>query len=185
MPHFNLEDYETVESRIKRFYETYPDGRLITELVNEYEEAVPRIFIVKSYAYLTDGDQAANLPKATGYAFEVDGGQGANKLAALENAETSSLGRCLANMGMSGNKRASREEMAKANRVAEKQDWLLEASKLDSVDGLRRLYIKAQKQGATKEELAEIKKKADDLTTGSQQTRASGSVPSGAKAGKS
>ena len=184
MPHFNLDDYETVESRIKRFYETYPDGRLITELVNEHDESVPRVFIVKSYAYLTDGDQAANLPKATGYAFEVDGGAGANKLAALENAETSSLGRCLANMGMSGNKRASREEMAKANRVAEKQDWLLEASKLDTVDKLRRLYIKAQGNGATPEELAEIKKKADDLTTGSKSQGTRGSVPSGDEAGQ-
>jgi hypothetical protein len=185
MPHFNLDDYETVESRIKRFYETYPDGRLITELVNDHNESQPRIFIIKSYAYLTDGDQAASLPKATGYAFEIDGGAGANKLAALENAETSSLGRCLANMGMSGNKRASREEMAKANRVAEKQDWLLEASKLNSVDKLRRLYIKAQANGATVEELAEIKKKADDLTTGSKPQGNSGGVPSGDEARES
>ena len=184
MPHFNLDDYETVESRIKRFYETYPDGRLITELVNVYEEEKPRMFIVKSYAYLTDGDQANNLPKATGYAFEVDGGQGANKLAALENAETSSLGRCLANLGMSGNKRASREEMQKASRVANKEDWLLEASKLDSVDKLRRLYIKAQGNGATAEELAEIKKKADDLTTGSKPEGTGRSLPSGKEAGK-
>jgi len=179
MPHFNLDDYETVESRIKRFYETYPDGRLITELVNVYDEEKPRVFIVKSYAYLTDGDQAANLPKSTGYAFEVDGGAGANKLASLENAETSSLGRCLANLGMSGNKRASREEMQKANRVASKEDWLLEASKLDSVDKLRRLYIKAQGNGATAEELAEIKKKADDLTTGSKPEGTGGSVSPG------
>lgn len=184
MPQFNLDDYETVESRIKRFHETYPDGRLITELVNPDDDKTPRIFIVKSYAYLTDGDQAANLPKATGYAFEIDGGLGANKLAALENAETSSLGRCLANLGMSGNKRASREEMEKANRVAKKEDWLLEASKLDSVDKLRRLYIKAQSNGATAEELAEIKKKADEFTTGSKSQRTSGSIPSGESAGK-
>ena len=184
MPHFNLEDYETVESRIKRFYETYPDGRLITELVNEYDEERPRMFIIKSYAYLTDGDQSAGLPKSTGYAFEVDGGAGANKLASLENAETSSLGRCLANLGMSGNKRASREEMAKANRVATKTDWLLEASKLDSVDKLRRLYIKAQAQGADPAELAEIKKKADELTTGSVTEGTGGSLPDSKKAGK-
>jgi hypothetical protein len=86
---------------------------------------------------------------------------------------------------MSGNKRASREEMAKANRVAEKQDWLLEASKLDSVDKLRRLYIKAQSNGATAEELAEIKKKADDLTTGSKPQGNSGGVPSGDEARES
>jgi hypothetical protein len=55
-------------------------------------------------------------------AFEVDGGSGANKTAALENAETSSIGRGLANLGMSGDKRGNaqtrptREEMAKAQR---------------------------------------------------------------------
>lgn len=179
---FDPNDYETVESRIKRFYETYPDGRLITELVNTYDEEKPRIFIVKSYAYLTDGDQANDLPKATGYAFEVDGGMGANKLAALENAETSSLGRCLANLGMSGNKRASREEMQKASRVAEKEDWLLEASKLKSVEDLRKLYIKAKANGATDDELSEIRRLADERST-SKPKRSGGGVSSSPEIG--
>jgi len=74
--------------------------------------------------------------------------------------------------------------MEKANRVATKTDWLLEASKLDSVDKLRRLYIKAQANGADPDELAEIKKKADELTTGSKSQGDSGSLPSGEKAGK-
>ncbi len=177
MAQFRLEDYETVETRINRFYTQHPDGRIITEdLTTESDRAVG-IWRIKTYIYLTDGDQANELPKATGHAFEVDGQGMTQKQAAYETCETSSIGRALANMNMSGSKRPSREEMEKASRVANKEDWLLEASKLDSVDKLRRLYIKAQGNGATAEELAEIKKKADDLTTGSFEKGAGGSLP--------
>jgi len=185
MPQFDLSQYETVEERIRRFYDTHPDGRIITEdLTTESDRAVG-VWRIKTYIYLTDGDQANELPKATGHAFEVDGQGMTQKQAAYETCETSSIGRALANMNMSGSKRPTREEMEKAQRVATKTDWLLEASKLDSVDKLRRLYIKAQGNGATAEELAEIKKKADDLTTGSKPQGTSGGVsPSEAKGTK-
>ena len=176
MPQFNLQDYETVESRIKKFYETYPDGRIITENETTAEDRQTSTWVVKAYVYLTDGDQSANLPKATGYAFEVDGGMGANKTAALENAETSAIGRALANMGLSGNKRASREEMQKASRVAEKEEWLLEASKLKTVEELRKLYIKAKANGATEDELTEIRRLADERGSTSKPKRSVGGV---------
>jgi hypothetical protein len=122
MAQFNLDDYETVASRITRFYDANPDGRIITENVSTDKDRAQGIWIVKTSIYLNVGDQAVSLPKSTGMAFEVDGGSGANKTAALENAETSSIGRCLANLGMSGDKRGNaqtrptREEMAKAQR---------------------------------------------------------------------
>ena len=184
MPQFDLSQYETVEERIRRFYEMHPDGRIITEDLTAEDDRERGVWRVKAIIYLTDGDQANDLPKATGHAFEIDGQGMANKTAALENCETSAIGRALANMNLSGSKRPSREEMEKAKRVATKTDWLLEASKLNSVDKLRRLYIKAQGNGATAEELAEIKKKADELTIGSQSQGDSGSLPSGEKAGK-
>jgi hypothetical protein len=85
--------------------------------------------------------------KSTGLAFEIDGQGMANKTSALENAETSAIGRALANAGYSGNKRASREEMAKVARAdAVKRDWLGEADKLAltyDVEGLRLLYTDA------------------------------------------
>jgi len=182
---FNLEDYETVESRIKRFYETYPDGRLITSWESSYavDGASPNVWVLKAYVYLTDGDQAANLPKATGYAFEIDGGPGANKTAAMENAETSAIGRALANMGMSGNKRASREEMEKVSRVANKEDWLVEASKLKTVEDLRKLYIRARGNGATEDELTEIRRLADERGSTSKPKRSVGGVSTGSEKG--
>lgn len=179
---FDPNDYETVESRIKRFYETYPDGRIITENETTAEDRQISTWVVKAYVYLTDGDQANELPKATGYAFEVDGGQGANKTAALENAETSAIGRALANMGMSGNKRASREEMEKVSRVANKEDWLVEAGKLKTVEDLRKLYIKAKANGATDDELTEIRRLADERST-SKPKRSVGGVSSSPEIG--
>lgn len=170
MARFNLADYETVEERLKRFYVEYPDGRIITELVNDYDNEKPRTWIFKTSAYLTAGDQAAGLPKATGYASEIDGTGGANNGSACENSETSSIGRCLANLSMSGNKRASREEMQKVNRIAE-HDYLKEAESITAVDDLRRLYTLAMANGAPAEVLERLKDRAAELDSGSEGSR--------------
>jgi Zn-finger domain-containing protein len=150
MANFNLNDYETVESRIARFYKDYPDGRIITKNVTTAQDRTVSTWVVKTTIYLTDADQERKLPKATGYAFEIDGVGMANKTSALENAETSSTGRALANAGYSGNKRASREEMAKVERAVEPQaptrPWLVEAEDLAAkkdLPGLRELYSNA------------------------------------------
>jgi hypothetical protein len=76
---------------------------------------------------LTREDQLDGLAKATGHAFEIDGQAGANTTSALENAETSAVGRCLAlaSAKWGGNKDdaarslASREEMEKVARGAQ------------------------------------------------------------------
>jgi len=167
---FRLEDYETVEERLKRFYAQYDDGRIETVWETSYqaEAETPNIWVVKAYVYLTAGDQANKLPKATGYAFEIDGGMGANKTAALENAETSAIGRSLSNMGMSGNKRASREEMEKVQRAETQEklnpsgrNWASEASKLDNIDDLRSLWMEAKAAKVPQKTLDLIKELAD------------------------
>jgi hypothetical protein len=181
MARFNLEDYETVEERIKRFYEANEDGRITTENLTTDTDRATGTWVVKASVYLTAGDQANNLPKATGLAFEVDGGQGANQTAALENGETSAIGRALANSGLSGNKRASREEMAKVERgVTPKPvtDWVAKADAAKDIDKLRLVYAQAKAQGAPKEVLARIKARGESLSAGSQNpgdgTRTSG-----------
>jgi hypothetical protein len=149
MASFNLADYETVEERLKRFWadKANADARLVTVNHTTPEDREKGVWVVEARLYLSAADQEKNLPKTTGWAFEIDGQAGANKTSALENAETSSLGRCLANYLYSGNKRASREEMAKVARAeAAKRDWLGEAEKLAlsyDVDGLRLLYTDA------------------------------------------
>src|SRR5690606_16379365 len=111
MANFNLADYETVDSRIKRFYQDHPNGRITTDLIAFEGEVGKTRWIVKASVWR---DQGYADPDGTGYAFEVDGSGGmANKTSALENGETSAIGRALANIGYSGDKRASREEMTK------------------------------------------------------------------------
>jgi hypothetical protein len=170
MARFNLEDYETVESRIKRFTETFDDGRIITDWANEFAEQPEKArWVVKATIYLSAGDQANNLPKATGYASETEGTGGANNVDALANCETSAIGRALANLGMSGNKRASREEMQKVERVAQHAtgDWLSKADKLTDVEALRQLWAQAKASNADTEILDRIKARANQLASSS------------------
>ena len=116
MANFDLNNYETVEERIKRFYETHPDGRIVTHDYTSQFDRESGVWRVQAMVFESSADQAANLVKATGFAFEVDGQGMANKTSALENCETSAIGRALANAGFSGNKRTSREEMEKVAR---------------------------------------------------------------------
>lgn len=163
MARFNLDDYETVESRIKRFTEAYPDGRIITEWVdpNRWLETAatgPKNWVMKASIYLTAGDQANGLAKATGYAQETDGTGGANNVDALANAETSAIGRALANMAMSGNKRASREEMQKVERVESHAvaDYMAKLDELTTKAELKELYAEALRNQAPKQVLDAI-----------------------------
>lgn len=162
MPRFNLADYETVEERIKKFYAEHPDGRITTKLVFDFSGDGPKRWVVKAYVYLTAGDQANKLPKATGYAEETDGTGGANNGSALENAETSAIGRALANMNLSGNKRTSRQEMQKVEKIAN-TDWIAEANAITDVNALRQLYTRARAQGAPSEVLEMVKARAESL----------------------
>ena len=104
---FNLEDYETVEERLIKFWKEHPDGRIDTKLV----DASATRFIVQAYIYRTEVDQ---YPWAAGLAEETISGRGVNATSALENCETSAIGRALASAGYATKgKRPSREEMAK------------------------------------------------------------------------
>lgn len=104
---FNLADYEPVEVRLEKFIKDYPSFRIATEL--EVVEATR--YIVKAYLFK---DAADSLAWATGYAEETVTSRGVNQTSALENCETSAIGRALANAGYAPKgKRPSREEMTK------------------------------------------------------------------------
>ena len=111
---FNLEDYETVEDRLKVYWKEHPDGRIFTTLI---EHTLQR-FIVQAAIYRTEVDAQ---PWTTGYAEETVSTRGVNSTSALENCETSAIGRALANAGYaSKGKRPSREEMAKVKAAEPK-----------------------------------------------------------------
>ena len=163
MPKFDLSQYETVEERIRRFYELHPDGRIVTKLIETYEShEKPKTWVFKAFVYLTAGDQAAKLPKATGYASEREGGPQTEWKAEL--GETSSIGRALANMNLSGHKRASRQEVEKVVRV-EQADYLAQADTLTDVDALRQLYARAKAASVHPEVLERIKERASAVSS--------------------
>ena len=115
---FNLEDYETVEERLAKFWKDHPEGRIETKLIVN----TPTQYIVWSAIYR---DSADVQPWATGLAEETVQGRGVNATSALENCETSSLGRSLANAGYATKgKRASREEMTKVAKATEVKETI-------------------------------------------------------------
>ena len=109
---FNLDDYETVEERLVKFWKEHEDGQIHTQLL---EQSAHR-FIVLASIYRTEADAR---PWTTGLAEETVQGRGVNATSALENCETSAIGRALANAGYATKgKRASREEMTKVHAGA-------------------------------------------------------------------
>ncbi len=115
-------DYETVEERLIKFWKDHPDGQIHTKVL----EHTSSRFIVEASIYRTEADQR---PWTTGLAEETVQGRGVNATSALENCETSAIGRALANAGYATKgKRASREEMNKVATV-KKTEAIIDATR--------------------------------------------------------
>ena len=97
-------EYKTVALRIQEFRDKHPDFTIQTELV----EANDVLVVMK--ATISMGPQVI----ATGYAEEVRTASKINRTSALENAETSAVGRALAFFGLGGSEIASADEVANA-----------------------------------------------------------------------
>lgn len=113
MPFFNIDEYEPVAERLDRFWKQFSeDGRIETELVSYNDNH----YIVRAKIFV--GERQV----ATGLADERVEQKGVNARNALENAESSSIGRALANFNFQPKRnglnvaqlRPSREEMTKA-----------------------------------------------------------------------
>jgi hypothetical protein len=102
---WNPAEYATVAERITAFYAAFPFGRIVTELAARTDRQVT----FKAAVYRSVEE---THPAATGWASEREGDGDVNAVACLENAETSAVGRALANLGFSASRlRPSREEM--------------------------------------------------------------------------
>ena len=162
MAQFNLAEYETVEARHARAIEANPDLRCV--IVNHTTPADRQqgLWVVEARVYLNAEDQAADLPKACDFAFEIDGQGMANKTSALENAATSALGRAL-RWAFAGSRGASRQEMEKVERgvtPTPARDWLNELGHLEwnkDISGIRKLYAEAVKAKADTAVLEKVK----------------------------
>ena len=96
-------EYKTVAERLDELYKSGLEYSLNTELIS-WDNG---IVIMK--ATLQIGDSTY-----TGHAYEVEGSSQINNTSALENCETSCIGRSLASAGMGGSEFASADELANA-----------------------------------------------------------------------
>ena len=97
--------YLTVARRINDFREQYPEYGIHTEILSVDEQAVV------CRAVITD---AEGRQLSSGIAEEKRNSSNINKTSAVENCETSAVGRALAFFGMAGTEIASADEVANA-----------------------------------------------------------------------
>jgi hypothetical protein len=149
MARFNLEDYETVHKMLIRLYEMFPLARVLT--YNITPEGVTDRYEFKAEIYL---DRDDTRPHAVGHAYEVIGSTNVNTTSAMENCETSAIGRAINNSVLVLTKptttRPSREEMEKVQRMtpvtftADQQDSAQKAVEqlkdITDLEELRNLY---------------------------------------------
>jgi hypothetical protein len=138
---FNLDDYEPVASRISKFYDAHPDGRIITDLVHYLSD----VAVFKAEIWVGD------VLVSTGWEEEVRNSSHINKTSHLANAETGSVGRGLANYNLAGSdpsKRPSREEMGKVVRM-QGDTQITENSNLASEKQLNMIRAVCKSMGRT------------------------------------
>ena len=110
---FNPADYAEVAERLPLFWKDCPRGRITTEII--VDDGTRIVMKAELYADISD-----TVPTTTGFAEEIRGSSMVNKTSAVENCETSAIGRSLSNYQFQGSKkRASLEEMVKVYRQGE------------------------------------------------------------------
>lgn len=144
MAKFNLENYETVEDRLQKFWGDYPGGRIKTEILHITTDG--QCVTIQASIFRSEEDAR---PVATGIAQETKGQGGfANADAWMENCETSALGRALANWKYQGSNkpRPSREEMSKVSNskpdTSKKKQIVQESGKSPSKPIITELALK-------------------------------------------
>jgi pyruvate/2-oxoglutarate dehydrogenase complex dihydrolipoamide acyltransferase (E2) component len=111
---FNPDEYITVHERIEKFYVKWPQGRILTSIVEHNAET--GFVLVRAEIYRDPED---TLPAATGHAYELRSAGHVQQGSYVEVGETSAVGRALALLGFEVRRGvASREEI---ERGAKKQ----------------------------------------------------------------
>lgn len=151
--------YTPVDKRVQMFRKHFGEQGAIKTKLLHCDDTVVRILAKVSVAY-----EGAWHCIGTGFAEEYRQSGPVNKTSALENAETSAIGRALASCGLGGGEYASAFEVDNAiNNKAEAPNPVANlitlAQKLQSVEELHSLWEENKKQ---LELLKESNKKAYD-----------------------
>ena len=110
----DLSNYVDVKTRIRMFLEAYPDGRLVTDRVEIWQDVEPPRVVVKALAYRTPDDP---LPGVGWSWLIIPGSSNFTRGSEIENAETSAWGRAMGALGI-----GIEASIASADEVAGKQD---------------------------------------------------------------
>ena len=93
-----IRQYETVASRVARFRHEHPDWFIISKVVN-INDSVCLVRTEIGWYCPNNNSELLPIVVATGHAEEYRASSDINAIAALENAETSAIGRALAALG--------------------------------------------------------------------------------------
>ncbi len=170
-------DYVLVSDRIIFFNEVYSNGSITTDLLSPYDS---ELVVVKA---TVTPDISNPDRKYTGYSQAKWGAGFINKTSALENAETSAVGRALAMMGIGViDSIASVDEVQKAKNaetiqvktatltdgqrkavyaIAKQNDWLTEDGYIEMPD-VRPFKVSDMTSAKASGFIAKYGKKADD-----------------------
>jgi hypothetical protein len=151
---FNPADYAEVAERLPLFWKDCARGRIITEII--VDDGTRIVMRAELYADIAD-----TVPTTTGFAEEIRGSSMVNKTSALENCETSAIGRALANYQYQGSKkRASLEEMVKVYRQGEQPQTTTNAAPAEPPTPKQLALLRAKnyegQAPSTKREASEI-----------------------------
>lgn len=149
-------EYQTVAFRVSKFRELHPSWSLTTEvLYRDFDVVVMKASILDDTGRLV----------ATGHAEEFRADGKINKTSALENAETSAIGRALATLGLGGTEFASADEVARAVSGDKPSSETINARKIafdilhqKQQDRLRRVAELIKQAASTQDQLDIINK---------------------------
>ncbi len=143
-------EYYTVATRHSHFAKYFPEHRINTDLIevlcNDKQVATKTTIFI--------GEE----PYATGLAMEKFDFGFVNKTSALENCETSSLGRALANFGLHGSEFSSADELT--NAILNKDSIEEQIKKQTTETKLTKLFSDWKKKNDSIEELFEQQQKS-------------------------
>jgi hypothetical protein len=141
-------EYMTVALRVQHFREVHPDWSIVTQIVHRDADEVVMVASILN---------EQNRIIATGHAEEKRKASQINSTSALENCETSAIGRALAGAGFGGSEFASANEVQNAIQQQPGVDKAINAIKeAGSMEALKIVYTAAIRQFKSEADLAKI-----------------------------